>query len=116
MRVGVGRFYLTLCFGQLLTQVHLVVLVAGALRKHVAEEGQIVGQTVPLLVQSGGETLFEIAGGRVERGVERLGERLEDSAVGLRDALADVNEVDSGAGAYFERNFNRCCRHLAETL
>ena len=83
MRVGVERFGLTLRFGQLVTQVQLVVLVAGALRKHVAEERQVVRQTVALLVQPGGETLLEITGRRMERGIECPGESLEQIAVGL---------------------------------
>jgi hypothetical protein len=92
------------------------VLVAGALRKHVAKEDQVLRQTIALLVQPGGKTLLEIASRGMERGVEGPRKSLEYVAVSLSDALADVNEIDPGARDYFECNFNRCRRHVRATL
>ena len=73
-QVGVGVLGLVaaLLFRELLPQVELVVLVAGAFREDGLEdfdEGLDAG--LPLLLETGRQPLIEVAGRRVERAIER---------------------------------------------
>ena len=73
MRIGIARLDGTLLRRQILASMELVVLVAGALGKHGAEDFNVRGNGVCLARQPRRQALFEIAGRRVERVIEVVG-------------------------------------------
>ena len=78
VRIGVLRLVALLLVGQLVAQLQLVVLVAGAFREDRLEDlHERLDARLAFLLEPRRQALIEVAGGRVEGAVERPREGLE---------------------------------------
>ena len=88
-------------------QIELVVQVAGAFRKHGAEQIEIRADGLGPRRQPGREALRQIAGRRVPRGVEAAGYWRSASPETADGQRADVDDVESRARPNLESEFYR---------
>ena len=107
VRVAVARLDDLLLVAQLAAQLHLIVAVFAALRKQRVERAEELRHQVVLVVQPHRQALIEIAGGGVERGVERAAVTAQQIAVLLRDALVDVDRLEAALWRQRQRQFRR---------
>ena len=103
MRIGVAGLAGALLVGQLRAQVQLVVDVAGAGRKELLKDLQVVLDVVAVVIEHFGEAPVQVAGGGVVRDVERLRITRELGPEPLAQGAPDVDEVDAGSGLDAQR-------------
>jgi len=103
VRVGVGRFDRPLIFAELGPPLHLVVLVARALREHRPEHFDVGHDAGTALIQPRGDARVEITGRGVEGATERARVRREGIAEPLRERALHVDDVDAGPRNELER-------------
>jgi len=97
VRVGVARLDDTLGFGQIGALVDVVVAVAGPLREERPEDPQEVLDAVVAPVEAPGEALLEVAGGGVDRAVERALVTAQQVPGLGGEAALDVDQLVAGA-------------------
>jgi hypothetical protein len=89
------------------SSVSSVVLVAGPLREHRAEDLDVRHDTGVVLIETRGNGWIQIAGGRVERATKRPRVLIEDVAKPRSEGASDVDDIDACARCELERQLER---------
>jgi hypothetical protein len=105
MRVGVLRLALLLRVAELAPELHLVVVVIGVGREERVPRVEELGEAAVLVVHAPRQALVQVAGGRVQRAVERSAVASKQVSRLGADPLVDVDRLEAAAGVQPEAYF-----------